>query len=58
MQQELLHLCPTAAIADGWEWVGAPFQVQAAYQKLLGSIQKKRLTFQMRVNAYGRSRYL
>ena len=32
MQQESLHLCPTT---DGWEWVGAPFQVQAAYQKLL-----------------------
>ena len=36
MQQESLHLCPTAAIAHGWEWVGAPFQVQAAYQTLLG----------------------
>ena len=34
MQQELLHLRPTAAIADGWERMGAPVQVQTAYQKL------------------------
>ena len=34
MQQELLPLCPTAMIADRWEWVGVPFHVQATYQKL------------------------
>ena len=35
MQQELLHLRPTAVTADGRGWVSTPFQVQAAYRKLL-----------------------
>ena len=58
MQQELLHLQPTAATADVWEWVGTPFQVWAAYWKLLRANMEKRLTLSRHVNAYGRSRSL
>ena len=45
MQQESLHLCLTAVIAHGWECAGAPFQVQAPYQTLLGMCTKEDVDF-------------
>ena len=33
MQQELMHSRLTVTTPDGLEWVGAPFQVRAAYRR-------------------------